>query len=202
MGVKFPDFSHYQTLPGEMGQDFAAIAAAYPAVILKATQGATGVDATFATRWRAAHDAGLLCGAYHFGNGDNPELQAAHFLATVNPGPDDLLVLDWECAPMTMDQARAFVENVQAQTNRLPVLYGGLSFFQSQNIAADSVLAQCPLWLAAYRDAPPAPPAPWTEWAMWQFSDKETINGVSGPVDMNVSKFDDAAALTPWWKGQ
>jgi len=49
-------------------------------VIQKATQGKTYVDATFKSNKKAILAAGLLFGAYHFGDGSDGVLQARHFL--------------------------------------------------------------------------------------------------------------------------
>ena len=65
-------------------------------IIHKATQGVTGVDGTYGTRKPQALAAGLLWGAYHFASKGNAQKQADHFLDVVQPGPTDLLVLDFE----------------------------------------------------------------------------------------------------------
>jgi Glycosyl hydrolases family 25 len=65
-------------------------------VIQKATQGESYVDATFKKNKAAALDAGLLFGAYHFGTGSNGVSQAEHFLETVAPDEDTVVVLDFE----------------------------------------------------------------------------------------------------------
>ena len=61
--------------------------------------------------------AGVWWGAYHFGVGGDGIAQAAHFLASVQPGPDTLLVLDFEANPqgpsMTLEEARAFARTVK-----------------------------------------------------------------------------------------
>src|SRR5713226_366223 len=106
------DISHHNANP-----DFAqAAAAGIVGVIHKATQGLSFKDSMNQTNRQKALDAGLLWGAYHFGTGADGAAQADFFLATVNPGPDTLLVLDYEPntqgATMTLDQARAFVTEV------------------------------------------------------------------------------------------
>src|SRR5215471_21744575 len=57
----------------------AAKAAGVAGVIHKAHQGASsrGDDPTYAIRRRAARNAGLLWGAYHFMTDDDPDAQAA-----------------------------------------------------------------------------------------------------------------------------
>jgi GH25 family lysozyme M1 (1,4-beta-N-acetylmuramidase) len=43
-----------------------------------------------------------------------------------------------------------------------------------------------PLWVAHYKAASPSIPSTQT-WDLWQFTDKARINGICGPVDLNVS---------------
>lgn len=76
------DLSHYNT-----SVDFKAIkAAGFAFVILKATESTNYTDPTFAPRWRAALDAGLIVGAYHFfrSNADG-RLQADYHLDAIRP---------------------------------------------------------------------------------------------------------------------
>src|SRR5437879_7331461 len=90
-------------------------------------------DWRYSERQSQALQAGLLWGAYHFGDGTNPISQADHFLAVVgsshplvNPAPNAeksrpgvLLVLDFEKnghypgGSMNTGQAAAFVERIK-----------------------------------------------------------------------------------------
>jgi len=101
-----------------------AKAAGIAGVIQKATQGTSFIDPTFATNRQKAVDAGLLFGAYHFGVGADGVEQAAFFLNTVQPNPDDMLILDFEANPqgpsMTLEEARAFVTYIYSITSRYP----------------------------------------------------------------------------------
>ena len=63
-----------------------------------------------------AQTAGLLWGAYHFGVGADGVKQVDFFLRTVQPGPEDLPVLDFEAdaqePSLTLEEARAFVTHI------------------------------------------------------------------------------------------
>jgi len=50
----------------------------------------------------------------------------------------------------------------------------------------DQQLATRPLWLARYSTAMGAIPAPWREVAIWQDSDHGSIDGITGPVDLDL----------------
>src|SRR5262249_8754118 len=60
-------------------------------VIQKATQGESYVDRTFGRNREAILAAGLLFGAYHFGDGSDGTLQAKHFLNVVQPDANTVI---------------------------------------------------------------------------------------------------------------
>lgn len=154
-------------------------------VIHKATQGTGYVDPMYATNRQKAQAAGLFWGAYHFGTGDNTDKQVQNFLTTVNPGSQDLLVLDLESNPsgttMTLDQARAFVTEIHEKTGRWPGLYSGNYIKEQLGSHTDPVLANCWFWLAQY-GSKAVVPANWPTWTMWQYTD-----GSVGPEPHSVT---------------
>src|SRR6266853_1328187 len=143
-------------------------------VIHKATQGTSFTDPAYATNKQKAADAGLLWGAYHFATGSDAIAQADHFLDTVDPDEQTLIVLDFEentqGPSMTLEGARAFINRVNEQTGRFPGLYGGHFLKQLQGSRSDPVLANCWLWLSQYGPKPVVP-ANWPTWTMWQYTD-------------------------------
>ena len=151
-------------------------------IIHKATQGLNFVDPLFHTNVATALNLGLLVGAYHFGDGTDADAQAAHFLATVQPGM--LLILDLETntagPSMSLAQARTFVTHVQQKTGRWPGLYSGDYIKAALGASHDPILANCWFWLAQY-NAHPSIPGNWNAWTMWQYT-----NGKSGnqPYEM------------------
>lgn len=166
--------------------DFAKLAnAGIIGVIQKATQGQTGVDFTYNTNKPKALAAGLLWGAYHFGDGSDGVAQAEHFLSTVNDQSKTLLALDFESNPtgpsMDLVEAAAFVTHVQQQTGRFPGFYSGNDIKQQLGNGKDPVLAQCWFWLAQYGPTPVVP-ANWPTWTMWQYTD-----GNFGPPPHDVA---------------
>lgn len=174
------DISHFNASPDWTVAEKAGV----KGVIHKATQGSTGTDATFAPHRRAATEAGLWWGAYHFGTGEDGVLQAKHFLGVATPGPHDLLALDLEPNPqgpsMNLTQAEAFVKHVQAITGRWPGLYGGSYVAQLLAGVTSTVLANCWLWLAEYGPTPHVP-HPWPTWTLWQYTDGRTHGAEAVP---------------------
>lgn len=114
-------------------------------------------------------------------------------------------MLDYEYntkgATMRLDQARAFVTEVNAKTGRLPGLYSGNFIKQQAGNNIDPVLSQCFFWLAQYRPNAVVPSiwpskrvagksliigktwkatlfpvltpegSPWAKWTLWQYTD-------------------------------
>jgi lysozyme len=148
-------------------------------------------DAYYATRQSAATHAGLLWGAYHFGNSSNPIAQADHFLRVVassmpHTAPDQrapgvLLVLDFEKnthypgGSMTTAQAAAFVQRVKERTGTYPGLYCSeyrikqMLYGSGATAAHRSILSNCWLWIANYHFEP-RNTAPWSHWQLWQYT--------------------------------
>jgi len=154
-------------------------------VIHKATQGTSGLDPMYVTNRGKAQAAGLLWGAYHFATGGDGVAQAQHFLDTVGNFQNTLLVLDFEQNPagpsMSLDDARAFVTQVNEVTGRFPGFYSGSYVKQLLGSSKDPVLAQCWLWLAEYGSTAVVPPN-WPTWTMWQYTD-----GAVGPEPHQVA---------------
>jgi lysozyme len=170
-----------------------ANAAGIVGVIHKATQGSGFKDRMYAARRKLAQQAGLLWGAYHFATAADPVAQAKFFLSVAQPGPGDLIVLDFEqneatpANSMSLDQARTFISTIQDVAEVTPGLYGGSYLKQQLAGTDDDTLGACWLWWSQYGPAPAIPPA-WSDWTLWQYTDGHhgnppfEVNGV-GPCD-------------------
>lgn len=201
-------------------KDLATIrAAGIGAWIAKATEGLTYDDPAFDAFVPRARAAGLLVGAYQFLRGAHPgAVQADEFLRETRVHravAPMLLVCDWESQDASAQHARDFVARIHEVTDRWPVVYTGVPYARSKlGNVADPVLAQCPLWYAAYGVDPyhPAIHPTWpTGYAMMQYT-----NGGDGPSDVvrfprktpGIGGCDrscyagDEAAFRAWWAAQ
>jgi lysozyme len=164
------DLSHHNGQPDLQEAKVAGIVG----VIQKATQGTSFTDPTFVTNRQKAMDAQVLFGAYHFGVGADGVDQADFFLKTVQPAPNELVVLDFEANPqgpsMSLEEARAFVTHVNAVCGRWPGLYSGHYLKELLGATNDPVLTNCWLWISQYGPTAVIPPA-WKWWTMWQYTD-------------------------------
>lgn len=151
-------------------------------------------DAYYASRHASAMRAGLLWGAYHFGDATNPVRQADHFLNAVAAGrpsipvdapeerrPGVLLVLDFEKnghypgGTMSVGQAVAFVERIKERTGIYPGIYCSeyrirqMLYGSGATAGHRQTLLNCWLWIANYHFQP-RNTAPWSNWHLWQYT--------------------------------
>jgi lysozyme len=165
------DISHHNGLLLDFGK---AAGGGIKAVVQKASQGVASADPTFSANRLGILSAGLLFGSYHFGDGSDGGAQANYFLSIAKPGANELVALDLEDNPagpsMTIEEARAFVTTVFNAIGKWPVLYSGHTLKGMLGSTPDSVLTNCPLWLAQYGPTAVLPPG-WTSWSLWQYTD-------------------------------
>jgi lysozyme len=164
---------------------------------IKASEGGDYVDKDFATNVRAARDAGIAVGAYHFFTMCRPGAeQAANFLAQVKavgamlpPAVD--LEYEGNCASRpdaksVAEELAAFLALVEAALGKQAVFYLTYGFYD--DYAAS--LPERPLWTRwiAWHPAD-------EDWLIWQYHDKGTVKGIAGDVDLNVWQGDRASLL-------
>lgn len=161
---------------------------------LKATEGSTFTDPRFAENWRAATEAGLRVGAYHyFTLCADPAPQAEHYAATVEaagparralpPVVDLELIGNCDPPPDRADlraDVEAFVADVEQRTGRRVVVYTHPDFDARYG---DALGLDRRRWVRRKGDVPP-PGA----WWIWQRSDSGSVAGIAGPVDLDVMR--------------
>lgn len=158
---------------------------------IRVSDGTTVADPRFADNWAGARRVGVLRGAYQYFRPEESAIaQADLLIAAVRRDPGELPpVIDVETdggkSPAQLAaKVRAWVERVRAQLRVEPIVYTGPEFWRERAGGAD--LASQPLWLAHYTPGCPLVPAPWTRWTFWQHTDRGTVPGIAGPVDLNV----------------
>lgn len=189
------DLSHWNVVT-----DFAAIRrAGIYGVIHKVSEGASGVDLTYPTRRRAATDAGLLWGAYHFLRPGDMVAQAQFFLDEAKPSPTTLLAVDHEDRGVSPADLKTFLATVREKSGTVPILYSGYVIKEQLGAADDPDLGFYPLWLAQYTQGEPTwPKGTWDNWWLWQFTSGATIDGVSAPCDASAYHGTAADLIQEW----
>jgi lysozyme len=182
------DVSHYQ---GQINWDSVTlIHEKFPIdfVFVRATLGSNDKDKKFIRNWKELNRRSKIKGAYHyFRPNENSLKQANNFIKTVKLQPGDLPpVLDIEERPrsQSMDSLKVglkrWLDRVEQHYKIRPIVYSGDSYFTDfLEREFDDYL----LWIANYNF--------WVEkpkkhWNFWQFSERGAVNGILGPVDLNM----------------
>lgn len=186
------DVSHHQ---GEIDWDLLFTEKGFDTIIdfvyCKVTEGSDHLD----TQWERNRDYlnkhGISNGAYHYFNPKSaPRPQAAFFLETYKIRSIDLPpVLDVEDEGFSDEDLRAKVliwcEEVKKATGVKPIIYTSLSFYETK---FRGKMDGYNFWIAAYSREPEYMTD--REVLHWQFSESGRLPGISGNVDLNVSKLD------------
>ncbi|MBE0334992.1 glycoside hydrolase family 25 protein [Paenibacillus sp. 23TSA30-6] len=163
---------------------------------IKASQGQRYVDPTFITNAKGAKAAGVLLGAYHFVDAtsvDMAKAEAGHFAEVLDrvggaKALDFPAVMDYENNPGGLSSAAihevamAFLTEFERVSGRKPMVYTGNAF--AAHFKAP--LGAYKLWIARYSTRVPNDTTAWKQWDFWQYSDSGRVDGIQGPVDLNV----------------
>lgn len=174
----------------EAGIDFAFVRLGFR----RSADGTLGEDEMARKNLREAADAGLKVGAYFFSQALTAEqaLEEARFALSILDGfPLDLpLSYDWETVEgrdrtdgMTqqalMDCVEAFCSEVEAAG------YEAMVYFNrnlTQTLLDVEKLGDRLVWFAMYDTYPDAP----CKFNYWQYTNKGTVPGIEGDVDLNL----------------
>jgi lysozyme len=182
------DVSHYQGTINWAGVDRTKGEFPLDFVFIRATAGSNSTDTEFKNNWRNAHASGFLRGAYHYYRpNENSLKQAENFIKTVTLKTGDLPpVLDIEKIPseQSMDSLKSglkrWLNTVEKHYGVRPIIYSGESFYTD---FLKKEFEGYNLWIANYSffedEIRP-------EWLFWQFTDKASIKGITGTVDVNI----------------
>jgi lysozyme len=188
------DVSYYQPVVAWRRLRAAGIEFAF----IRVSDGATIADPKFSQHWVGARRAGLLRGAYQFFRPEESSIaQADVLIAALRRDPGELPpVIDVEVTggatpEQLVARVRAWLDRVRAELGVEPIIYTGPELWRDGAGGAD--LTSQPLWLAHYTAGCPTVPPAWTHWTFWQYTDRGTIDGIDGPVDLNLFAGDSEA---------
>lgn len=184
------DISHWQ---GQI--DWEKVKpAALDFVYIKATEGNDWKDPQFVQNVRGATAIGLKVGAYHFARFKTPNeaaLEAVHFAdSLVKIGLPSLSLppaLDLETSQGVSPEALSkcvmtFSDELKKKGIGRLMLYTSTWFSKTHLTKA---LQAFPLWIAHYGVNQPAENGIWQNWTVFQYTDKGSIPGIQGNVDLN-----------------
>ena len=172
------DISHWQNDKVDLSK--------YDFVIIKASEGRTGVDACLDKHYNRLHgskdgkpDSNKLYGFYHYARPENntPEAEAEHFLSLVGHHAGYcLFVLDWEQVALrySITWAVKWLEYVYEKTGVRPLIYCQGSYTKKLKPVLDKGYG---LWVAHYTKKPKPTIGVYPCYAIWQYTSK--------PIDLN-----------------
>ena len=162
-------------------------------VYIKATEGGDFKDKKFVHNWKAASEAGLKVGAYHFFTLCRPGAdQAQNFIESV-PAEKSAMppVIDLEfvgnCSKRPakdefLRELEGFIDVLEIQNFKKPVIYTTYHFYDEY--LAETKYSNFPIWIRDIWKEPKA--EAFNNMHMWQYADNARIQGIDGPVDLNV----------------
>ena len=193
------DISHWQKI-----FDFDKIKqAGIVGVIHKATEGQGFRDSKFDWRRQAFKEQGFLFGSYHFLS-TNGTREAERYFDIVKPDEYELIMLDTESQKLTTRnnilESEKFVQRFYELSGRYPVWYIGmflLNQYASFASYKDSILLNCPLFVARYSRKQPAVPTEFKQWTLWQYTQDGVVPGIT-TVDRDIFNGDMEGLMKLW----
>ncbi|KAF4410806.1 glycoside hydrolase family 25 protein [Streptomyces lycii] len=182
MSVKGVDVSSWQPEDYRTeGMDFAFI---------KITEGTSYINPKWVAQRATARDAGLVTGFYHFVRSGSMSAQADYFLGEINLAAGDMLVLDWEDPDVSNADKDSWLRYTQGKApGHKVLLYCNRDYWLNRDTTS---FAGDGLWIANHNNDP-GNPGIQAEWKFHQYT--------TSPIDTNVGRFDDRAALRSWAGG-
>ncbi|HTG65874.1 MAG TPA: glycoside hydrolase family 25 protein [Flavobacterium sp.] len=168
-----------QTLDGDYQLSF---------VFIRATVGNDRLDKRFKENWLKAKENKLIRGAYHYYRpNENSIEQAELFIKTVRLEKDDLPpVLDIEKLPENQSIERLKVGlkrwliAVEGHYKVKPIIYTGERYYDD---FLKEEFSDYLFWIANYNFYREKMEE---DWLFWQFTEKATVSGIKGNVDVNI----------------
>lgn len=186
-GLHGIDVSHYQ---GKINWDEVVHDSKAGYVYLKATEGTTIVDDTYARNFKECKRVSLKVGSYIFFHPQySAKAQFDKFVSVVDTRQQDLLPLvDAESmrgATISVFQQRLLelCMLLEKEYGKKPLIYTGQNFY-NKYISGHAILASYPYFIAKYDTEPPVLTDN-QDYLMWQYSAKGSVKGIRGYVDMS-----------------
>ena len=172
-------------------------------VYIKSTEGTTIRNRYYLKDYMDAHKQGIRVGAYHFFSLRTPAYEQANYFVnhTLIRQNDFPPVLDVEPSDAQINQigggeellkrVRQWLQLVERRTGKRPILYINQMFVNKYMANADDIKQNYNVWIARYGEYKPD-----VKLVYWQLTPEGKVDGITGPVDINVfngfqGQFDD-----------
>ena len=162
-------------------------------VYIKSTEGTTIRNRYFLKDYMDAHKQGIHVGAYHFFSLKSSAFDQANYFVnhTLIRDSDFPPVLDVEPSDAQINQigggeellkrVRQWLELVERRTHKRPILYINQMFINKYMGHADDIKQRYNVWIARYGEYKPD-----VKLVYWQLTPEGRVDGITGPVDINV----------------
>lgn len=173
------DWSEVKTLDNDYELSF---------VFIRATVGNDRLDKRFEENWLKAKENHIIRGAYHYYRPNENSLEQAElFIKTVSLQKGDLPpVLDIEQLPKNQSIERLkiglkrWLIAVEEHYKVKPIIYTGERYY---NDFLKKEFSDYLFWIANYNFYREKMEE---DWLFWQFTEKATVSGIKGNVDVNI----------------
>ena len=157
-------------------------------VFIRATVGKDRKDRKFEKNWLGAKENKMIRGAYHYYRPNENSLEQAElFIKTVTLQKGDLPpVLDIEKLPKNQSIAnlklglKRWLHAVESQYGVKPIIYSGESYYED---FLKEEFGDYLFWFANYNFYREEIAE---DWLFWQFTEKASVPGIKGNVDVNI----------------
>jgi lysozyme len=157
-------------------------------VFIRATAGNDREDGQFKENWKGAKSRKMIRGAYHYYRPNENSLEQAQlFIKTVHLHKGDLPpVLDIEKLPkgQSLDSLkiglRRWLKAVEAHYKVKPIIYTGEKYYDD---FLKEDFSDYLFWIANYNFYREKIGE---DWLFWQFTEKASVSGIKGNVDVNI----------------
>ena len=157
-------------------------------VFIRATVGKDRKDRKFEKNWLGAKENKMIRGAYHYYRPNENSLEQAElFIKTVTLQKGDLPpVLDIEKLPKNQSIAnlklglKRWLHAVESHYGVKPIIYSGESYYED---FLKEEFGDYLFWIANYNFYREEIAK---DWLFWQFTEKASVPGIKGNVDVNI----------------
>ena len=157
-------------------------------VLIRATAGNNKIDTQFKKNWAGAKKNNMIRGAYHYYRpNENSIEQAQLFIKSVRLQKGDLPpVLDIEKLPkeQSIDSLkvglRRWLNKIEAHYKVKPIIYSGEKYYDD---FLKEEFSDYLFWIANYNFYREEIDK---NWLFWQFTERATVPGIKGNVDINI----------------
>lgn len=162
---------------------------------VKATEGTTYTNPSFAQQYNGSYNIGMIRGSYHFAHPDSSTgtAQADYFVAhgggwsgdgrTLPPAlslqnnPSGAQCYGLSTSAM-VSWIKAFSDEIHLKTNKYPMISTSFAWWSACTGNSSAFAATNPFWLDSYTSSPPTSiPAGTATWTLWQSASSGTFPG-------------------------